>query len=52
MRLAQVGLGSGGGLPGKILLFLAGSASYLPFQKHQARAAYPRSLGEIVRKPL
>jgi len=30
MRLAQVGLGSGGGLPGTNQSFLVGSASYLP----------------------
>jgi hypothetical protein len=30
MRLAQVGLGSAGGLPGNNQSFLAGSASYLP----------------------
>jgi hypothetical protein len=36
MRLAQVGLGSGGGLPGNNQPFLVGSASYFPHQKRHA----------------
>jgi hypothetical protein len=42
MRLAQVGLGSGGGLPGNNRPLLVGSASYFP-----TRNATQRRLPEI-----